>query len=115
MQRYILIRLVQGFVTLIAISVIVFGLGRIAGNPLDVLLPMEATQEDYRPGGRAWGLDQPLHIQYFKFIGNALRGQFGDSLKWPGHSAMGLIKDRFPATCTWRDSPLEFLSFLQSH
>ena len=98
MQRYILIRLVQGFVTLIAISVIVFGLGRIAGNPLDVLLPMEATQEDYDRVERAWGLDQPLHIQYFKFIGNALRGQFGDSLKWPGHSAMGLIKDRFPAT-----------------
>ena len=98
MQRYIVIRMGQGLITLLAISVIVFGLGRITGNPLDVMLPIEATQADFDRVEKAWGLDKPLHIQYFKFMGNAFRGDFGDSLKWPGQTAMGLILERFPAT-----------------
>ena len=98
MQRYIAIRLMQGFVTLFAISIIVFGLGRITGDPLDVLLPLEATAEHQARVEKAWGLDRPLHVQYLKFMGNAFRGQFGESLKWPGHNAMALIIDRFPAT-----------------
>ena len=98
MQRYIAIRLMQSLVTLFAISIIVFGLGRITGNPLDTLLPLEATPEHRARVEKAWGLDRPLHIQYFKFMGNVFRGHFGESLKWPGYSAMDLIADRFPAT-----------------
>ena len=98
MQRYITIRLMQGLVTLFAISIIVFGLGRITGNPLDVLLPLEATPEHRARVEKAWGLDRPLHIQYLKFMGNVFRGNFGESLKWPGNNAMDLIADRFPAT-----------------
>ena len=98
MQRYILIRLVQSAITLLAISVIVFGLGRITGNPLDVLLPLEATQADFDRVSKAWGLDQPQHIQYFRFMGNVFKGNFGESWKWPGHTAMDLVISRFPAT-----------------
>ncbi len=43
MQRYIVTRVFHSFIALIAISMIVFGLARITGNPLDVLLPDEAT------------------------------------------------------------------------
>ena len=47
---------------------------------------------------KAWGLDKPLHVQYFIFMGNAFKGDFGGSFKWPTETAMGLIIDRFPAT-----------------
>ncbi len=98
MQRYILIRMFQSIVTLLAVSVIIFLLGRVVGNPLDALLSPEATQEDYDRINHAWGLDRPYHVQYFKFMGNAFKGDFGPSWKWQGYDAAGLVIDRFPAT-----------------
>jgi peptide/nickel transport system permease protein len=62
------------------------------------MLPMEASQEDYERLAKYWGLDQPVHVQYGIFITRALQGDFGMSWKWPGHSAMGLVMDRLPAT-----------------
>lgn len=98
MQRYLIIRLFQALVALVAISVIVFGLGRITGNPLDVLLPPEATQEDYAVVSQVWGLDKPVYQQYWVFVKNAVTGDFGESYKWNGQSAMGLVLGRLPAT-----------------
>jgi peptide/nickel transport system permease protein len=79
-------------------SIIVFSLARVTGNPLDVLLPLEATPDDYERVAKHWGLDKPLYVQYFVFLGKALRGDFGMSWKWQGHSAMGLVMERLPAT-----------------
>jgi peptide/nickel transport system permease protein len=45
-----------------------------------------------------WGLDKPLYVQYFVFLSKAVRGDFGMSWKWQGHSAMGLVVERLPAT-----------------
>lgn len=98
MQRYILIRVVQGAVTLMILSVVVFGLARLSGNPLDAMLPLDATPEDFERLTRLWGLDEPLHLQYFTFVGNALQGEFGESFKWRGYSAQELVLSRFPAT-----------------
>lgn len=98
MQRYLIIRVFQALVALVAISVIVFGLGRITGNPLDVLLPPEATQEDYAVVSQVWGLDKPVYQQYWVFVKNAVTGDFGESYKWNGQSAMGLVLSRLPAT-----------------
>jgi peptide/nickel transport system permease protein len=98
MQRYIARRILQSILALLAMSVIVFTLARITGNPLDVMLPLEATREDYERVSKHWGLDQPLVTQYFIFLGKALGGDFGHSWKWPGHSAMGLVWQRLPAT-----------------
>jgi len=98
MQRYIVIRIFQALITLLAISVIVFALGRITGNPLDVLLPLEAQQDDYDRISEIWGLNDPLYQQYFTFLGNAASGNFGDSWKWPGKTAMELVLDRLPNT-----------------
>jgi peptide/nickel transport system permease protein len=79
-------------------SVIVFGLARVSGNPLEVMLPLEAEQEDYDRLTKYWGLDKPLHQQYFTFVKKGLQGDFGDSLKYQGKSAMGLVMERLPAT-----------------
>ena len=98
MQRYIARRVLQSLLAIWVMSLIVFSLARLSGNPLDVMLPMEALQEDYDRLSKHWGLDKPLTTQYFTFIGNALKGDFGNSLKYQGQSAMGLVRERMPAT-----------------
>ena len=97
MQRYLVQRLWQGSLTLLAISAIVFLLARWSGNPLDVMLPDEATNEDYVRAARHWGLDKPLPVQYLTFLGNALRGDFGRSIRLR-EPALELVLARLPAT-----------------
>jgi peptide/nickel transport system permease protein len=98
MQRFVARRALQSLLAILAMSLIVFSLARITGNPLDVMLPLEAGPEDYARVSKHWGLDQPLVTQYFIFLRKALGGDFGNSWKWHGHSAMGLVWERLPAT-----------------
>jgi peptide/nickel transport system permease protein len=98
MQRYIARRALQSLLAIWVMSLVVFSLARISGNPLDMMLPLEATREDYERVSKHWGLDEPLHTQYVIFLAKAVRGDFGYSWKWPGHSAMGLVAERLPAT-----------------
>ena len=98
MQRYIVVRLFQAFLSLFAVTIIVFLLGRLTGNPLDVLLPLEAEERDYIRVKKVWGLDKPITTQYLIFMKNAASGNFGESIKWRGNGAMGLVIDRLPAT-----------------
>jgi len=79
MARYLLKRLGQAVLTLIAISIIVFALARISGDPLNLIMPEWATEEDFQAMAEKLGLDQPLYIQYFKFMGSVLQGDFGYS------------------------------------
>jgi peptide/nickel transport system permease protein len=97
-QRYLVRRALQSLLAIWAMSLIVFSLARVTGNPLDVMLPLEAGPEDYERVSKHWGLDRPLHVQYFVFLGKAVRGDFGQSWKWHGHTAMGLVWQRLPAT-----------------
>ena len=97
MQRYITVRILQTVVALWAVSIIVFALARVTGNPLDTLLSFESTEEDRVRVARVWGLDKPLPVQYFTFIGNAFQGEFGQSFKWR-QSARRLVIARLPAT-----------------
>ena len=98
MQRYIVVRLFHAIVALFAMSLIVFSLARISGNPMDVLLPEDATEQDFIITQQQWGLDKPLHMQYLVYLGNVFRGEFGTSIKWPGRSTRDLIIARLPAT-----------------
>ncbi len=98
MQRYIMIRLVQSVFTLIGVSIIVFSLARLSGNPLDVLLPPEASDEDFKRISELWGLNEPWYVQYFIFVKNAAKGEFGASFKWQGRTAMELVLHHLPAT-----------------
>lgn len=81
MQRYILIRLFQTLVTLFVVSVIVFFLARLTGDPLHLLLAPDATREDYERARVSYGLDKPLPTQYWVFISKAVRGDLGESLR----------------------------------
>ena len=98
MQRFIAMRALQSLLAILVMSMIVFGLARISGNPLEVMLPIEAEQEDFARLEKYWGLDRPLHEQYVIFIKKALQGDFGESLKYQGKSAMSLVVERLPAT-----------------
>jgi peptide/nickel transport system permease protein len=98
MQRYIARRALQSLLAIWVMSLIVFALARVTGNPLDVMLPLEAGPEDYERVSKHWGLDKPLTTQYAIFLTKALQGDFGNSWKWHGYSAMGLVWQRLPAT-----------------
>lgn len=98
MQRYLIYRVMQSLVTLLAISVIIFGLSRLSGTPVDTLLADDATPAEAEALMHEWGLDRPIYVQYLDFISNAVRGDLGDSLKWPGETALGLVWQRLPAT-----------------
>lgn len=98
MQRYILIRLLYSLFVLFAVSIIVFGLARISGDVTDVMLPLDASEQQRQDLRRIWGLDKPLPVQYLKFIGNGLKGDFGNSINWPDQTAMGMVAQRFPNT-----------------
>lgn len=98
MARYILINVGRGLVTLFAVSVLVFSLARLTGDPLDVLAPVDMGREDREALRQQWGLDGTLPEQYGAFISNALKGDFGPSFKYPTETAGSIIVARLPAS-----------------
>jgi peptide/nickel transport system permease protein len=95
MQRYLIKRVAQSVVTLIALSIIVFCLTRFTGDPVVLMLPDDASHEEIVQLRRALGLDKPLPVQYWYFISRAAQGDFGRSIKGQ-MPVMDLIKDRLP-------------------
>jgi peptide/nickel transport system permease protein len=97
MFAYVLRRLGQSLLVLLGVSVIVFGLLHLAGDPTRLLLPLEAREEDVRQLRALLGLDDPLWVQYLRFLSRAVRGDFGVSFK---HQvpALTLIFQTLPAT-----------------
>ena len=73
MKRYIVYRLLQGVVLLCLVATIVFFLGRLTGNPVDLMLPEDATPADRMAMIKALGLDGSLFHQFAIFVGNALQ------------------------------------------
>ncbi len=107
MQRFILIRIGQALIAVVVVSVIVFSLSHLSGDPLTVLLPMgDVAPEDIEAIRAKWGLDKPIISQYGVFMSNALRGDFGDSYAFGGETAMGMVLSRFPATLLLAGSAL---------
>ncbi len=97
MLKYILKRFVQMFIVLFVVSVLVFLLTNFIGNPVDMLVPQNATMEEIEAARIRLGLDKPLPVQYMIFLNDVLHGNFGKSYIY-GKPAMGLIVERIPAT-----------------
>jgi len=97
MGRYIARRAVQGVVVLLGVSVIVFLLMHLAGDPVAVLLPLDAPPEQIEVFRREMGFDQPLPVQYVHFLSRAIRGDFGYSYHYRT-DAMQIVLERMPAT-----------------
>jgi peptide/nickel transport system permease protein len=98
MARYIMISAVRGVLTLFAVSVLVFSLARLTGDPIDVLAPVDISREDEAALRERWGLNGSISDQYFAFITNASQGDFGPSFKYPTESAASVIAERLPAS-----------------
>jgi ABC-type dipeptide/oligopeptide/nickel transport system permease component len=83
---------------IIGISFLVFLLMHIApGDPISLLLGDDATQAEIERTRREWGLDKPILMQYWEFLGRAMQGDFGRSLKF-GEPVTKLVFERLPAT-----------------
>jgi peptide/nickel transport system permease protein len=95
MLRFVAARLVQSLVALAIISVVVFVLARATGDPLYLILPMSASQEDFDNARRYLGLDRPYVEQYLSFVGRAVTGDFGNSLR-ARRPVSELIRERLP-------------------
>ena len=98
MLKFISSRILHSFISLLAISLIVFSLSHLTGSPVDALLPDDATPQQIENLIVHLGLDRPLHVQYLTFLQNALTGDFGDSTKWKGSTAAMVVWERLPAT-----------------
>lgn len=97
-MRRLLRRLVSLIFTLIGVSIVVFILVRLApGNPAELMLPDDATEEMILAQEQKMGLDKPLVVQYLNYMGGILKGDFGYSYKF-GMSVKDLIAARFPQT-----------------
>jgi peptide/nickel transport system permease protein len=97
MLVFALRRLLQSVVVLLAMSLLVFAAVYAIGNPIDALISPDANQQERAAAISAFGLDQPLHMQYLRFIAHALQGDLGRSFVH-GAPAMQLILERLPAT-----------------
>ena len=80
------------------ITLIVFSLSHLTGNPIDSLLPDDATPQQIASLAEHLGLDRPDHVQYLTFLQYAAVGDFGDSTEWNGSTAAEVVLDRLPAT-----------------
>lgn len=102
MLRYITVRLLQGIVVILLISIATFVMMRMMpGNPVDLLLgegQVRISQEQINAIYARWGLDRPLHEQYFLWVFNFVRGDFGESLVRTGVPVRTMIFEAIPVT-----------------
>ena len=82
MQRYIINRLLQGAVLLVIVTTIVFAVGRLTGNPVDLILPEEASEQERQDMFETLGLNGPIHEQFLVFVADAMRGDLGISIRY---------------------------------
>lgn len=97
MKHFILRRLVQTAFTAVLVSLIVFAMARLTGDPTLTLLPAEATEQDRNFFRNQYGLDRPLPVQYLTYAGNVLRGDLGVSFRYR-EPALGIVLERLGAT-----------------
>lgn len=97
MVRFLAQRLWHLAWVLLAVSVLVFLLIHLSGDPVRLLTPLDATPEDVARVRRLYGLDRPIPLQYWDFVRRALRGDLGESFRYQ-RPALELVLQRLPAT-----------------
>ncbi|MEM9268799.1 MAG: ABC transporter permease, partial [Pseudomonadota bacterium] len=97
MFGYILQRVLQSILVLLVVGLVAFSMFRFVGDPVDNMLGQERTQADIERLRTQLGLDQPFPVQYFKFLSNAVQGDFGVSYR-QGRPVSEILVERAPAT-----------------
>jgi peptide/nickel transport system permease protein len=94
---FVIRRVFQSLVVVLVMSLVVFVGVHVVGDPVHILISDDMTQLEIERFIQKLGLDRPVHEQYFHFLGNALRGDLGNSFVF-GEPALKLILQRMPAT-----------------
>lgn len=97
MKKYLVRRILQIIPVLLILSFIVFSLVFVAGDPVILMLPQDATQEEINTLREALGLDRPFIVQYGAFLLNMFQGDFGESYRY-GEPSLDIVLERLPAT-----------------
>jgi len=97
MLSYIIRRVLQSVLVLLVVGLVAFAMFTFIGDPIDNMLGQERTAEDVARLKARLGLDQPFVVQYIKFIGAALQGNFGISYE-QGRPVAAILAERAPAT-----------------
>lgn len=97
MQRYVIRRILHGVIVLFGVTLVTFFLVRLTGDPAAAILGPEATPESIEKLHREMGLDDPMAVQYVRYLESLAHGDFGNSFLY-GQPAFSLVLERFPAT-----------------
>jgi ABC-type dipeptide/oligopeptide/nickel transport system permease component len=96
-RAYLISRLGQTALVVFLSLTAVFFLVRLGGDPVLLFLPMDIQAKDVDEFREHLGFNDPLPVQYARFVGSALQGDFGESLRYK-RDALGLVLERLPAT-----------------
>lgn len=97
MLVFILKRLINALFVMLAVAFLAFAIFRVAGDPVEMMANEQMTQADRDALRDRMELNDPMLVQYARFVGNAATGDFGMSWR-NGQEVLGLIAERFPAT-----------------
>src|SRR3954463_4421655 len=97
MTRYIIRRALHAVLVVLGVSIVIFLISRLSGDPVSLLVPLDTPAADRAAMRRDLGLDQPVPVQYAIFVSNAVRGDFGNSIR-SRVPALRLVLERIPAT-----------------
>jgi peptide/nickel transport system permease protein len=94
---FALIRLRDGLAVLFLVTLIIFVLGHVVGDPALVMAPVDASEQEIARLRQQLGLDRPFREQFFTYFGSLVRGDFGQSL-WQERPALAVVLEALPAT-----------------
>ncbi len=97
MLAYVIRRVAQSLLVLLVVGLVAFSMFRFVGDPIDNMLGQERTMADVERLRTQLGLEQPFPVQYWKFLQNAVQGDFGISYR-QGRPVSDIISERLPAT-----------------
>lgn len=97
MGRFALRRALQGLVVILGVTIVVFVVTRLVGDPVSVLLPLDASDEARRAAEARLGFDRPIAVQFAEYMRSAVQFDFGESL-WQRRDAMAIVIEKLPAT-----------------
>lgn len=97
MGRFVIGRVIQGLIVVLGVTVVVFVVTRMIGDPVRVMLPIEATAEQRAAFAASIGFDQPIYTQFANYLGDLLAFDFGESL-WQRRPALDIVVEHLPRT-----------------
>jgi peptide/nickel transport system permease protein len=97
MLAFVVRRLLQAAVVMLVVAFVAFSLFQYVGDPVLAMVGQDATPEERQELRTSLGLDQPFHVQFARFVGNAVQGEFGLSYR-QGRKVSTLLEERLPAT-----------------